>query len=500
MKNKRNNSAGASWLQIASVVALILPAAILIASALQSALVDRSAGGTVRTAPAEFVPEGCIPSYTFAVAGRTFVSGVDDIGNHCDNCSTAIALPFQVTLYDQVYTMATAGSNGQLTFGAAYDNFDVTCSPFGNTAATYVMAPYWADQCTTGCGTTACTGCGIFTTTTGNAPNRIFYVEFRTQYSNQTTTLLDYEIALFENGTPPFQYVYGNIIPAPAANDSELVIGVKRDDVTFTQYACDATGGRNPPRSIRRHGQRQKRRALIASLVPCGTPTPTPTATPTATGTPSATPTSTPTPCDSGLIQNAGFETGSFPPWNILDQNETPVVTEMQAHSGTFSGFVGDAPDGFCGFNANNEANGDSSFYQQFTVPDAGGMLSFWHWDCTMDTIDFDWQDAYITDINGNILQTIFHQCLDTEAWVNETVNMTPFAGQTVRVEFLAHEDGFGDLTGMFVDDAQLLVPCETPTPSPTTTATPTATTTPSGRPTPTPRPRPTPAPRPTPP
>ena len=122
MKNKRNNSAGASWLQIASVVALILPAAILIASALQSALVDRSAGGTVRTAPAEFVPEGCIPSYTFAVAGRTFVSGVDDIGNHCDNCSTAIALPFQVTLYDQVYTMATAGSNGQLTFGAAYDN------------------------------------------------------------------------------------------------------------------------------------------------------------------------------------------------------------------------------------------------------------------------------------------------------------------------------------------------------------------------------------------
>jgi hypothetical protein len=172
----------------------------------------------------------------------------------------------------------------------------------------------------------------------------------------------------------------------------------------------------------------------------------------------------------------------------------------MQAHSGTFSGFVGDAPDGFCGFNANSEANGDSSFYQQFTVPAGGGTLSFWHWDCTTDTIDFDWQDAYITDINGNILQTIFHQCLDTEAWVNEMVDLTPFAGQTVRVEFLVHEDGFGDLTGMFVDDAQLLIPCGTPTPSPTTTPTSTATPTPFGRPTPTPRPRPTPAPRPTPP
>ena len=302
-------------------------------------------------------------------------------------------------------------------------------------------------------------------------------MEFRTQYYNQTTALLGYEIALYENGTPPFRYIYDNIVAAPAANDSELVIGVKRDDATFTQYACDPTGGRRPPRNITRHGQRRKRRSLTASLVPCGTPTPTPTA----TATPITTPTPTPTPCDSGVIQNGGFETGSFPPWVVLDENATPVVTNTQAHTGTFSGFVGDAPNGFCGFNANNEALGDSSFYQQFTVPPAGGTLSFWHRDCTTDTIDFDWQDAYITDDNGNILQTIFHQCLDTEGWTNQTVDMTSFAGQTVRVEFLVHEDGFGDLTGMFIDDVQLFEPCA------------------FGRPTPTPRPRPTPFPRPTP-
>jgi hypothetical protein len=500
MKRKRNDSVGASALQIALGIALILPAAILFASAFRTAAIGGSETGTAQTAAVQLEPDGCVPSYTFAVAGRNFVPAVDDIGNHCDNCSTVITLPFPITLYDQTYTAATAGSNGHLTFGAAYDGSGITCSPFGDTTAMYVMAPYWAHQCTTGCGTTACTGCGIFTTTTGIAPNRVFYVEFRTQYSNQTTTLLDYEIALFENGTPPFQYIYGNIIPAPAANDSELVIGVKRDDVNFTQYACDTTGGRNPPRNLRRHGQRQKRRALIASLVPCGTPTPTPTTTPTATASPTGTPTPTPTPCDSGLIQNGDFETGNFPPWNVLGQNAMPVVTNMQAHGGIFSGFVGDAPNGFCGFNANSEADGDSSFYQQFTVPGGGGTLSFWHWDCTSDNIDFDWQDAYITDVNGNILQTIFHQCNDTEAWVNETVDMTPFAGQTVRVEFLVHEDGFGDLTGMFVDDAQLLVPCGTPTPSPTTSPPATATPTPSGRPTPTPRPRPTPAPRPSPP
>jgi len=190
-----------------------------------------------------------------------------------------------------------------------------------------------------------------------------------------------------------------------------------------------------------------------------------------------------------------------------VDQNATPVVTNSQAYSGTFSGFVGDAPDGFCGV-ADVEPNGDSSFYQQFTVPASGGTLSFWHWDCTTDTIDFDWQDAYITDSNGIILQTIFHQCLDTEAWIHQTVDMTPYAGQTVRVEFLVHEDDFGDLTGMFVDDVQLLESCGMPTPTATPTATTTGTPTPTGtptvtpnppRPTPTPRPRPTPAPRPTP-
>lgn len=458
----------------------------------------------------------CTPSYTFALSGTPFVSGVTDIGNHCDNCGTAITLPFPVSLYGQTFMAATAGSNGQLTFGTPYDDSGVTCSPFGNTVATYVMAPYWADQCTSNCGNTACTGCGIFTTTVGTAPDRIFYVEFRTQYFNQTTDLLHYEIALYENGTPPFRYIYNHIVPALARNDSQLVIGVKQDDTVFTQYACDITGGQRPPRQLTRPCRHGKCRTLTATFLSCATPTPTPTATGTPVTTPTPTGTPTPTPCDSGIIQNGEFETGSFPPWVIVDQSATPVVTNMQAHSGIFSGFVGDAPDGFCGI-ANAEPNGDSSFYQQFTVPAGGGTLSFWHWDCTSDTIDFDWQDAYITDSNGVILQTIFHQCLDTEAWINQTVDMAQYAGQTVRIEFLVHEDDFGDLTGMFVDDVQLLEPCGTPTPTPTATATatptgtptptPTATATASGtptvtprppRPTPTPRPRPTPAPRPT--
>ena len=116
----------------------------------------------------------------------------------------------------------------------------------------------------------------------------------------------------------------------------------------------------------------------------------------------------------------------------------------------------------------------------------ANAMLCFWHWDCGTDTIDFDWQDAYITDSNGNIRQTIFHHCGNCQSWVNQTVDLTSCVGQTIRVKFVVHQDGFGDFTSMFVDDVAVVVPgpcAPTPTPMPRATATP--------RPRPTPRSRP---------
>ena len=207
--------------------------------------------------------------------GGTIVPGTTDIGNHGDDVGTVVSLPFPVTLYGTTYTQATAGSNGHLTFGTAYSGFSITCSPFGNTVATDATGPYWGDQCTGACNTTPCTGCGIFTTTTGTAPNRIFYVEYRTNYyglAGQTQALLNYEVALYESGTPAFQFIYGSITPAAIANDSQLVVGVKHTDTNFTQYGCDTTGGQSPPVTS---GQ-----VLTAMLtMRADTPTPTPSST-----------------------------------------------------------------------------------------------------------------------------------------------------------------------------------------------------------------------------
>jgi hypothetical protein len=109
----------------------------------------------------------------------------------------------------------------------------------------------------------------------------------------------------------------------------------------------------------------------------------------------------------------------------------------------------------------------------------ANATLSFWHWDCNTDTIDFDWQDAYIPHNSGNIIQTIFHECGNWQSWVNQMLELTSFVGQTILVKFLVHQDRFGALTGMFVDDVRLTLPCGSISPAP--------------RPTGTPRPRPTP-------
>ena len=69
--------------------------------------------------------------------------------------------------------------------------------------------------------------------------------------------------------------------------------------------------------------------------------------------------------CDSGIIQNGGFETGDFPPWVIDGHVNDPVISTAQVHGGAFSALAGNV--------SGPEPGGDSSFYQQLTVPAGGG-------------------------------------------------------------------------------------------------------------------------------
>src|SRR5205085_3456086 len=62
-------------------------------------------------------PRSCTPIiYSYSTATATIVPGTTDTGNHCDDCSTAITLPFPFTLYEQTVTSVYLDSNGFVTF------------------------------------------------------------------------------------------------------------------------------------------------------------------------------------------------------------------------------------------------------------------------------------------------------------------------------------------------------------------------------------------------
>jgi N-acetylneuraminic acid mutarotase len=211
---------------------------------------------------------GNCSDYTFALDTATFVPGVDDLLLDCDDCGADVVLPFTVHLYDTDFTQVHVGSNGHATFGTSDDGFAITCSPFGIAGTTYALGPFWDDQTVF-----AADGHGVFTTTTGVSPDRIFYIEWRSKTFSDPGEL-NYEIALFENGSPPFQYIYNTITPSTVPNQfSQLVIGSKQDESNVSQFGCDPTGGQAPPVAS---GD-----AVTATCVGGGgSPTPTPSGTP----------------------------------------------------------------------------------------------------------------------------------------------------------------------------------------------------------------------------
>jgi len=230
-----------------------------------------------------YTVDGCPPQnhYDIAQIGGSIVPGDTDTGNHGDDQVTTIPLPFSYTIYDQTFNAVNLSSNGNAQFTTT-DNFWVNnCLPWP--AHDYMVFTYWDDQRTdsnTGCSAFPGGTCGIFTSVTGSAPNRIFNIEWRTVYFADPTQTANYELRLYESQTH-FDVVWGNV----ATGNSTATAGVQKSDAEFDQYFCDGSGG-------------QATGGQSYILQTCGTPTPTPTGSPSATPTPTATatPTGTGTP------------------------------------------------------------------------------------------------------------------------------------------------------------------------------------------------------------
>jgi len=151
------------------------------------------------------------------------------------------------------------------------------------------------------------------------------------------------------------------------------------------------------------------------------------------------------------LIVNGGFENG-VTPW-YRGGVRWPTVTTAQAHTGTHSLQCG-------GVAGQPEPNGDSWADQQIQIPSAvsRATLSFWYYAASTDTIQYDWQDAQVRNTSNGVLINIFHMCDNSQVWTQRTVDLTAYRGQTVRIYFNAHGDGYGDLTTLWIDDVSLTV------------------------------------------
>jgi hypothetical protein len=240
--------------------------------------------------------QGC--QYVITQGTDRIVPGNTNIGSDCDECDTFIPLPFNFQLYGTTYTGVNVSSNGRLDFVNANEpgGYITACLPsppsyFTGLPYDNTIFPLWQDQLTSagapGCESFPGGTCGVFTSVTGSAPNRIFNIEWRTVLYSDQTAPQNFEVRLYENDpNERFDVILGTLAP-PIYAERPWVSGVQGDaNLGFYSEDFCICPPASPPQNVSR----------TYMLTPCGTPTPTPTATATPTATPQPTPTPRPSP------------------------------------------------------------------------------------------------------------------------------------------------------------------------------------------------------------
>jgi len=244
--------------------------------------------------------------------------------------------------------------------------------------------------------------------------------------------------------------------------------------------------------------------AELAGIVsgPTATPTATRTLTPTPTRTltPTATPTATPIPggC-TNLLVNGDFEGSSG--WTFGATARPAAYVSAPVYSGGRALRLGIPP-------GTANATAHSSAYQTVMIPawPTGVFLRYWQRPGGGEAADY--REVLLLNTNYGLVATIERSsAAGNDQWQEKTFDLTGYRNRTLVLYFNVYNNGSGNLTWNYLDEAALLacVPTPTPTvtptatatetPTPTETAAPTATPTPTATETPTPTPTDTPTP-----
>ena len=110
---------------------------------------------------------------------------------------TTIALPFPYTLYDQTFNSINVSSNGNAQFTTTMTAGLTTLSAVADSRLHYLAVlgrpahrcKHWLRGYPGGT-------CGIFTSVSGTAPNRIFNIEWRTVYFAEPRRRANHRVAV----------------------------------------------------------------------------------------------------------------------------------------------------------------------------------------------------------------------------------------------------------------------------------------------------------------
>jgi subtilisin family serine protease len=181
-----------------------------------------------RTDTNDFIlPSGSTNYWIAQSGGADIVPGTVDVGNHGDDDTNAIALPFPCYFYGQTFTNVTLDTNGKLQFGTGTTDYQNTCLPASGMVN--AVFAFWDDLQTYDPG-------GIFTSISGIAPNRVFNIEWRATCYD-TTQYVNFEVRLYE-GSTRIDIVYG----ALADPGTNATVGIQKDSTTFISWECNAGG------------------------------------------------------------------------------------------------------------------------------------------------------------------------------------------------------------------------------------------------------------------
>lgn len=154
----------------------------------------------------------------------------------------------------------------------------------------------------------------------------------------------------------------------------------------------------------------------------------------------------------SNLVQNPGFETGSFSGWTT-GGGIAPTVSTQVTHSGSWSALLGAT--------TTPEVNGDSFVYQTIAIPSSAtkATLNFFYYPATDDTIEFAYQECLIRNTSGTTLATALQVASNARGWKEVTFDLTSYIGQSIQLYFAAHGNGYSkDYVYMYLDDVSVTV------------------------------------------